>query len=62
MPTITFRVSDQEKNSLAREAKDRAVSLSDLVREGLGFRDANVDERLAGLERRVERLETLAGL
>jgi hypothetical protein len=62
MPTITFRVSEKEKAELAREAKNRDVSLSDVVREGLGLRDANVDQRLAELERRVERLENVAGL
>lgn len=65
MPTITIRVSDQERTDLETAAQRSGQSLSAYIRETLDLREnrASLDwahERIAGLERRMDALERLA--
>lgn len=67
MPTITIRLSKDEKADLESAARLSGQSLSDYVRETLDLRRS--DNAISGLNARVEdmwtrlaRLEDLAGL
>ena len=64
MPTLTVKVSEAALVELRREAQARSLSVSELVRQRLGVSVASgqQDERLDDLERRLARLEAMAGL
>jgi hypothetical protein len=64
MPTITFRVTADEKVELEALASREGFGVSELVRRALKLqRDApDASERLEAVERRLARLEELAGL
>jgi uncharacterized protein (DUF1778 family) len=62
MPTITIRVSAEERAALEAAASRSEQSLSVYVRETLNLREhrdslAWAHERIAGLERRMDSLE-----
>jgi uncharacterized protein (DUF1778 family) len=66
MPTITIRLSKDEKADLESAARRSDSTLSDYVRETLALRrneDAidGLNARVEELWRRVERLEGMAG-
>ena len=61
MHTLSVRVSDSEWRWLGDEAQRRGVRVSGLVRE-LMFGSSGSDERLDDFERRLARLEEMAGL
>ena len=65
MPTLTIRVSAEERAALEAAASRSGQSLSVYVRETLNLREHrdSIDrahERIAGLERRMDSLEQLA--
>jgi hypothetical protein len=63
VPTITIRVSDTERADLESAARRSGQTLSEYIREALDFaRDAPVRSILDDQQRRLERLEELAGL
>ena len=62
MATLTIKLSGAEKASLRDQAQSRGMTLSALVREALGLREAPQDDRLEDFERRLARLEEMAGL
>ncbi len=62
MPTFTFRLSDAELEALAKNAKAQGCSMAAVVRDRLGFGADDPSERLDDLDRRVSRLEGMAGL
>lgn len=64
MPSLTFRLSDVEREELDRLARAEGVSVAVVVRRALGFAQSGeaLEERVAGIESRVERLEQMAGL
>lgn len=64
MPTVTFRLSDDELADLHGRARAGGKSLSQVIREALGLASAvpDVAERLEAVERRLGRLEDVAGL
>lgn len=64
MPTITFRLSALELADLKQRAAVEGKTLSQVVREAIGVaQDApDVAERLEAVERRLGRLEDVAGL
>lgn len=61
MARIDIRLSDAEKQRLVQEAQLQGVTLSELVRQR-ALEGAEREDRLEALERRVNRLEELAGL
>lgn len=61
MPTVTVRLSAQEKHQLVRDAHSRGVPVSELVRDALGVRGGDLEGRVEDLERRMRELERLAG-
>lgn len=66
MPTLTFRLSAQERSELEHQAQVRGLALSDLVREALKLRGsgdplADLETRVVEVERRLKGLEQLAG-
>lgn len=60
MARLEFRLADSEKQRLAQEAAAKGVTLTRLVKERLF--GAPGDDRLDEIERRLERLEEMAGL
>lgn len=58
---MDLRLSDGEKDQLQREADSRGLTLTELVKERVFGPQADTD-RLDDLERRLSRLEELAGL
>jgi transposase-like protein len=62
MPTITVRVSAEEKQQLVRDAHVRGKVLSELVREALGVQASGLEDRLEDVERRLAELERMAGV
>lgn len=64
MPTVTFRLSDAELEALRQDARVQGVSVSEVVRRGLGFARSGLalEGRVDDLEARVARLEQMAGL
>ena len=62
MPTITVRLGEQERAELVRSARVQGRTVSSVVREALGLSASRVDEVLAEHERRLARLEQMAGL
>lgn len=61
MARIDFRLSQVEKDQLQADAVREGRSVSDVIRFRL-FGAAEGDERFEDLERRVSRLEEMAGL
>jgi hypothetical protein len=58
---LDIRLSEQEKQQMESEAASEGISLSELVRRRvLGVQGSG--ERLEAIERRLDRLEELAGL
>jgi hypothetical protein len=62
MHTLSVRVSDGEWRWLVGEASRRGVRVSALVRELVFGSSGGSDERLDDVERRLSRLEEMAGL
>lgn len=62
MPTVTIRLGDAEKQQLVRDAHARGLSVSEAVREALGFQSAGLEGRVEDLERRLSELERMAGV
>lgn len=62
VPTISFRVSEDGLAELQAAASVRRCSVSEFVRVSLGLAGALEDERFEEWERRLCRLEELAGL
>ena len=62
MPTITIRVSDQERAALEAAASRSGQTLSQYVRETLMLRERDIAAQVADHERRLDALEQLAGL
>jgi predicted DNA-binding protein len=65
MPTVTIRLSEQERAALQAAASRSGQTLSAYVRETLGLSENResldwAHERIAGLERRMDALERLA--
>lgn len=60
MPSVTFRLSDNDFFALKSEADERNLSLSALIKQRLGMEAGG--DALEALERRVSRLEGMAGL
>lgn len=59
MPTITIRLSAEEKTRVEDAADAAGVSLSEFVRSALSVVTDNITERTAALEARVAALEKL---
>lgn len=58
MPTITIRVSEQERASLERAASLAGTTLSDYIRQILAVRhEKNIIRRVAQHEARLGRIE-----
>jgi hypothetical protein len=55
-------VEETEREALKRLAADRGVSLGQLIRDEVFGSSAQPNEHLEDLERRVSRLEEMAGL
>jgi transposase-like protein len=62
MPTVTIRVSAEEKQQLVRDAHSRGVAVSELVRDALGVRSGDLAGRVEDLERRMSEIERMAGV
>lgn len=62
MPRLTIRLSDADDARLKGESEAAGVPVSQLVRERLGLASSSRDEWQEGVERRLSRLEELAGL
>ena len=64
MPTITFRLKDSELAELRQRARVEDKSVSQVVREAVGLAadSPDVSGRLEAVEKRLDRLEELAGL
>lgn len=68
MPTITIRVSDQDKAEIEGKAEAMRLSISDFVRLAVGIHPVDPSDRIErleahvydGLERRLYRLEQMA--
>lgn len=69
MPTITIRVTDEDKAKIESSAQMMRLSVSDFVRLACGIHPVNPEDRIErleahvydGIERRLYRLELLAG-
>jgi hypothetical protein len=64
MPTITVRVTHAARQVFERRAKSEGVTLSEWTRRAMESYEGPVDEsgRLDEFERRLARLEEMAGL
>jgi predicted DNA-binding protein len=62
MPTVTIRVSEDTKRHLDANAQRSGQTISDYIREALDLRDPDLMEIVEDHERRLRRLEELAGL
>ena len=62
MPTISVRLDERDARRVRELAEAQGLSVSDLVRRSLGLMASQSDERLDDLDRRVSRLEEMAGL
>jgi hypothetical protein len=64
MPTITVRLSEQQRVAFRRRAEAEGVKFSEWVRRALEAYEGPGDEsgRLDEFERRLSRLEEMAGL
>lgn len=62
MAKLTVRLSEGELQALKRDAQASGKSTSALVRERLGLSASGSDERLDDFERRLSRLEEMAGV
>lgn len=60
MPTITIRVSAEERAALEAAASRSGQSLSAYIRETLTLREADIAGQVADHERRLSELERLA--
>jgi len=62
MASITVRLQDHEREALVRQAQAEGKSLSALVRDRVLGEPQVPSERAEALERRLARLEEMAGL
>jgi hypothetical protein len=60
MPTITIRVSGQERAALEAAASRSGQNLSAYIRETLMLREGDIAGRVEDLDRRLSELERLA--
>jgi uncharacterized protein (DUF1778 family) len=62
MPTITFRISDDERAAIEAAAAQTGVTVSNYIRQTLAVRDQVPDlaERVEDHERRLSALEEMA--
>jgi uncharacterized protein (DUF1778 family) len=62
MPTITFRISDDERAAIEAAAAQTGVTVSNYIRQTLAVRDELPDlaERVEDHERRLSALEEMA--
>lgn len=58
MPTITIRVSAEERAALEAAASRSGLTLSAYVREALTLRDRDIPAQVADHERRLDALES----
>lgn len=62
MPTITIRVSDDERARLNATANARGVTVSEIVREALALTEPTITARLDDHEQRLRAVERVAGM
>jgi uncharacterized protein (DUF1778 family) len=64
MPTITFRVSEDERASFYEAAARSGLTVSDYIRRTFEFveKQPDIEKHVADLDRRLARLEEMAGL